>query len=369
MAPEMKLPPLFDWHCENGARFTEFAGWKMPLQYAAGPIAEHRAVRSSAGLFDISHMGRLLFTDDATSHLLDRLISSDILNLPDGGTRYGLLCRDDGGILDDVFVYRHGSEFTVVVNAANTQKAVEWIGSHAGGSVEMHDATARTCMFALQGPSAFSILAALGRPDFEQLERFATTRTTLGNTPVIVARTGYTGEDGVELILDTSAAPFVWESILDAGRTAGVDVSPIGLAARDSLRFEPGFPLYGHELDETIVPPEALLKWACDFSRDFIGRDAIQRKIDAGLDRKLATVVMEEKAVPRHGYAVSGENGEEIGVVTSGMYAPTLDVYAANVLVSAEHTRRDTRLFIDIRGSAYAARVVRRPLYTPAYRA
>ena len=369
MAPDIKLPPLFDWHSENGARFTEFAGWKMPLRYAAGPVAEHRAVRTSAGLFDISHMGRFVFTGDNAPRVLDRLVSSDILNLPDGGTRYGLLCRDDGGVLDDVFVYRHGREYTVVVNAANTNKAAEWIGSRTDSGVTMLDATSRTVMFALQGPRAFTILGALGRSDLEQLERFATTRTTIGEIPVVVARTGYTGEDGVELILDTASARYIWEAVLDAGETAGVAVSSIGLAARDSLRFESGFPLYGHELDETIVPPEALLKWACDFSRAFIGRDAIQEKIDAGLERKLATVVMEDKAVPRHGYVVSAENGDRVGVVTSGMYAPTVDVYAANVLVDAAHSRRNTALLIEIRGKAYTARVVRRPLYTPAYRA
>jgi aminomethyltransferase len=353
----------------------------MPVSYPRGPIEEHRLVRRSAGLFDVSHMGRFRVAGRGAAEYLDRLVTSRLSDVQDHQSAYALLCRDDGGVLDDLFVYRLPGYWLVVANAANREKDHAWFKAHLRPSeqppidgVELSDITDETAMFALQGPRSLEVIDRLTDGKASRIPRFGSAELTFIGLPqpsaslsAIVGRTGYTGEDGVELFVASEVAETVWVLILHEAERAGIEAGPIGLAARDSLRFEPGFPLYGHELTEEVTPLAARLGWACDLDKEFIGRDALALEKERGVARRLATVRMVERGVPREGYRVLSD-GREVGHVASGMYAPTVDAYCANVFLPAALAKVGTEVHIDIRGRARAAVVVKRPLYRPAYR-
>jgi len=392
----LRTTPLYDWHSANGAKMAEFAGWSMPIQYGKGSIEEHHLVRRSAGLFDVSHMGQVLVRGDGAAAWLDHMISSDIAKLELNHSTYGLLCNEAGGVLDDVFVYRLADEWLVVVNAANVEKDVSWFRDHLPASgVEIDDASEHYAMIAFQGPNAIRVMDGLVGPGasgaagktgdtggqaaapvskgpatggpVSAIERFAASALTINGTACIVGRTGYTGEDGVEIFAPSDRATGLWEFVLSGARAMDVECGPVGLAARDSLRFEPGFALYGHELTEEISPIQARLKWACNLDSEFIGFEAIRRQAEEGVPTKLATVRLTDRGVPRQGYEVLCD-GRVVGTVASGMYAPTVDAYCANVYVESACAKTGTELAIRIRNTAKAAVVVKRPLYTPAYR-
>ncbi len=364
----LQVTTLHSWHRANGAKMAEFAEWDMPIQYSLGAIEEHRLVRRSAGLFDVSHMGQLVCSGPGATAFLDQMLSSDIASLPEGHSTYALLCREDGGVLDDVFVYRLAGDFLVVVNAANTEKDARWLADHLPESgVDLDDFSPETAMFAFQGPQAVPIMDALTGGKTSPIPRFGSGNLSVAGISCTVGRTGYTGEDGVELFLPSALAQRVWEAILEEADRQSVDCGPVGLAARDSLRFEPGFPLYGHELSEEISPIQARLKWACNLEKDFIGASALRRQAEEGVPTKLATVIMKDRGVPRQGYRVLHE-GEPVGVVASGMYAPTVDAYAANVFVTSLLAKIGSVVEIEIRNRPRAAVVTKRPLYRPAYR-
>ncbi|HXV98334.1 MAG TPA: glycine cleavage system aminomethyltransferase GcvT, partial [Anaerolineae bacterium] len=260
MSQELKRTKLYQWHVDNGARMVPFAGWEMPVQYPTGPIEEHHATRRSAGLFDIDHMGQITVTGPDAEAYLNRLVTWDIRLMGHNQAHYALLCYDHGGIVDDVFVYKLAGRWFVVVNASNVDKDYRWMEDHTQGyDVTIKDVSEETYMLALQGPKAIELLQKLTQTDMSQATRFSGLEAQVSGVPAIIGRTGYTGEDGVELFFPAEAALQVWESILNAGATAGIEVKPIGLAARDSLRFEPGFPLYGHEISADITPIEANL--------------------------------------------------------------------------------------------------------------
>lgn len=370
MDATLKRTPFYQLHQYHNARFAPFAGWEMPIQYAAGALAEHRHVRAKVGVFDTSHMGRFELRGSEVAAFLDYAVSSDILNLSKNASRYGLLCREDGGIIDDVFVYRLDDHYLVVVNASNLEKDYEHLDSLLSGyDVQLVDRSTETVMLAIQGPDAISFLDPVASSAVSEIPRFGAAYRAFAGVETLVGRTGYTGEDGVELFFSSQNAKQVWDHLFGEADKRGVDLQPIGLAARDSLRFEPGFPLYGHELSEDITPLEARLKWACEFGRSFVGRDAILKKQQLGEHRKLATVVLRDRGVPREGCtAHNPENGSEIGVVVTGMYAPTVDAYAANVYLDSSFSRVGTTVDVEIRGKRKAAEVVKRPLYTPSYR-
>lgn len=376
----MLRTPLHAWHEANGGRLVEFAGWSMPIQYRAGPIEEHRLVRRSAGLFDVSHMGQILVRGDGAASFLDRLITSRVSALELNQSTYGLLCREDGGVLDDVFAYRLEDEWLIVVNAANTERDFSWFVRHKPDSgVELENVSSWFAMFAFQGPRAIGVMDTVvetitasaelggGEGPVSAIPRFSAANLVVDGTGCIIGRTGYTGEDGVEIFVRAENAVPVWERVLAAAESAGVECGPIGLAARDSLRFEPGFALYGHELTEAVSPIHARLKWACDLEKDFIGAEAIRKQVEDGVSLRLATVTMTERSVPREGYIVY-RDGAEVGRVASGMYAPTVDAYCANVFVASDSARVGTELQIEIRDRKKRAVVVKRPLYKPAYR-
>ncbi|MFW6363600.1 MAG: glycine cleavage system aminomethyltransferase GcvT, partial [Spirochaeta sp.] len=371
-----KKTPLHAIHVEAGAKMTGFAGYEMPIVYPSGVMNEHLLVRHSAGLFDISHMGRIEVHGREGADALSYILSADVRRLAPFQSSYALMCAPDGGILDDVFVYRLPDRFLIVVNAANRISDMAWMREQAGRyAASFRDISDSTAMIALQGPTALDVLAhTLDRP--VTWPRFYVHETTRDGITMLLCRTGYTGEEGVEIICPSEHAAALWRSLQSAAETAGIDLAPVGLAARDSLRFEPGFPLYGHELTPHVSPVEARLLWACSLEHNFIGREAIisrraaaaQPGHDADSKIRLVSFIMVDAGVPRHGCAVYSSSGEKIGWVTTGMRAPTLEAFAGNAYVMTGCAKTDSEIFIEIRGRKVAARIARRPLYRPSYR-
>jgi aminomethyltransferase len=369
MNQELKRTNLYQWHVEHGARMVPFAGWEMPVQYPTGPLEEHHLTRRSAGLFDIDHMGQITVTGPDAEAYLNKLVTWDISLMAENEAHYALMCYEYGGVVDDVFVYRLPGRWFVVVNASNLAKDYQWMQDHLGNyNVTIKDISTETYMIALQGPKAIDILQKLTPANIASTPRFTAIEAEVDGVPAIVGRTGYTGEDGVEIFFPAEHALKVWEAILDTGDASGLEVKPIGLAARDSLRFEPGFPLYGHEISPEITPLEAQLGWACRFEADFIGREALLEQKESGLNKKLVSFELIEKGVPRQDYPVLTESGEEIGAVVTGLYAPTVNKYCGNALVRSEYAAPGANIQIVIRHKLKAAVVVKRPFYVPAYR-
>jgi glycine cleavage system T protein len=369
MSQELKRTNLYQWHVDHGARMVPFAGWEMPVQYPTGPIEEHHLTRRSAGLFDIDHMGQITVTGSGAETYLNRLVTWDVRLMAENEAHYALMCYEHGGIIDDIFIYKLAGRWFVVVNASNLDKDFQWMQDHAEGSdVTLNNVSDETHMLALQGPKAIELLQNLTQANLAGVPRFSAIEVEVSQVPAIIGRTGYTGEDGVELFFPAEAALQVWESILNTGATTGIEVKPVGLAARDSLRFEPGFPLYGHEINADITPIEAGLGWACKFDKDFIGKATLLRQKEIGVTRKLIGFELTEKGVPRQDYPVASVGGQPVGVVVTGLYAPTVDKYCGHAFVSPDYAAVGTPLQIIIRDKPKAAVVAKRPFYTPTYR-
>jgi aminomethyltransferase len=339
---------------------VEFAGWEMPVQYD-GVRQEHVAVRTAAGLFDVSHMGEIETRGPRARAFLRRLLTNDIEKIGSGGAQYSLLCREDGGVLDDLFTYRFeaegGSErFLTVVNASNAAGDFDWFRSQAEGEegVDVVDRSADYAMLALQGPSAVDLLPPFLEGEPPGRFRFAASR--VAGAECLVCRTGYTGEDGVELLLSPDDAEEVWGALVEAGAT------PAGLAARDTLRLEVCYPLYGNDLSPERTPIEAGLKWACALDKDFVGADRLREQAEAGTAEKLVPFVLTERGIPRAACPVLA-GGERAGTVTSGSFSPCLEVGIGMAYVRAEHAAPGTEIEIDVRGKRRRARVESKPLY------
>ncbi len=349
--------PLYDWHRAHGGRMVDFAGWDMPVQYTS-ITDEHAAVRRAAGLFDISHMGRLSFAGADALALIQLVYTNDAATMRDGQVRYGLVCNEQGGIRDDVLVYRWPYGWAMVVNASNREKIVAWLEQHRGGrDVQVQDQTMGTAMIAIQGPRAVELCRGLTEADPAALRYYHATPTRYRGKPCVVSRTGYTGEDGVELMVGAGQAGELWEELVGRG------ARPCGLGARDTLRLEAAMPLYGHELTEETDPYQAGLAWAVKPEKGaFIGRDAmLRRRDDPNLPRRVG-LELEGKRIAREGAAVL-RDGREVGRVTSGTFAPTLGRVIAMAYVSPEATAAGTALGVDVRGQAVPARVVPLPFY------
>ena len=358
-APTMRRTPLYDKHAELGAKMVAFAGYEMPIQYE-GIVAEHRAVRGRAGLFDLSHMGELFFKGHGARATLDRLVSSDIAGLAVGQARYGLLTNERGTIVDDVIVYRISEgEYMVVVNAANIAKDRAHVLAHLGEDVAFDDRSFATALVAIQGPRAVDILASQTDADARSLPSFGVTQGRVAGARATLARTGYTGEDGFEVFVTNADAARTWDALLAAGREAGI--KPIGLGARDTLRLEARFSLYGNDIDETTDPIEAGLGWTCKLDKDFTGRDAIAAKKAAGPKRRIAGLVI-QGGVARHGHEVT-HDGDVVGHVTSGTYGPTVEKNIALAYVPTPLSKVGTALAVRIRGKDVPATVVKTPFY------
>jgi aminomethyltransferase len=359
-APTMRRTPLYDKHAALGAKMVPFAGYEMPIQYE-GIVAEHRAVRGQAGLFDLSHMGEFFFKGRGAGATLDRLVSSDIAGLAAGQARYGLLTNERGTIVDDVIVYRVSeAEYMVVVNAANIAKDRAHVLARLGEDVVLDDRSFGTALVAIQGPRAADILAAQTDADIRALPSFGVTHGRVARARATIARTGYTGEDGFEVFVANADAGKVWDALLAGGREAGI--KPIGLGARDTLRLEARFSLYGNDIDETTDPIEAGLGWTCKLDKEFSGRDEIVAKKAAGPNRKLAGLVV-EGGVARHGHEVT-HDGDVVGRVTSGTFGPTVQKNIALAYVPTALSKPGTALAVRIRGKDVPARVVKTPFYS-----
>ena len=350
-----------DWHVAHGGRMVDFAGWEMPVQYSA-IVAEHHAVRRAAGLFDIAHMGRLKFTGPQAAKFLDHLVTNDVLGLAPGQIRYALVTNEQGGILDDVLVYRLADCHLLVVNASNRQKILAWIDRHRGKfQVTVEDQTVPHFMLALQGPRAQSLLQPLVDVDLMKIKYYFGTPARVQGQSGFVSRTGYTGEDGFEVIVAASRATALWEALIAAG--AAVGLLPAGLGCRDTLRLEAGMPLYGHELDETIDPFTAGLAFGVRLDAgDFIGRAALAAaKADPDRLRRVG-LQLAGKRIAREGALVFAGD-RQIGRVTSGTFSPTLETSIAMALVPSAQAAAGTPLMIDIRGQREPATVVKLPFY------
>jgi len=360
---------LHSWHAANGGRMVDFAGWRMPVQYES-IVAEHHAVRSNVGLFDVSHMGRLRFQGNGAADFLDRLLTRGTRGMKLGSVRYSLVCNEAGGILDDVLVYHlesptGGRYFLLVVNASNREKIVAGIEKQLadfGGDVEVLDRTLDTAMIAVQGPQAGAVVQPLVECDLAELGYYKAKVSKHLGRPCTVSRTGYTGEDGFELIVRGEDAIATWNNLMLAGRDRGV--RPCGLGARDTLRLEAAMPLYGHELSESITPVQAGLDFAVKTEgREFIGRDAL---IEAAARRDSLPcrvgLEVEGRRAPREEYQVlAGE--EPVGRVTSGTHSPTLGKPIAMAYVARSHAEPGTSVEVDIRGRPAPAKVVKLPFY------
>lgn len=361
----MQRTKLYDTHVKLGARVVPFAGYEMPVQYDS-PLEEHATVRQSAGLFDIDHMGQLIVEGPDALTFLQYMCTSDVSELREWEAGYSLLCYADGGVVDDIFIYRLPEYYYVVVNASNLKKDVKWLAAHTPGfAVTVTDVSEETYMLAFQGPKSQEVLQRLTDIDLDQIEYHFSARGQVAGVDVLLGSTGYTGEYGYELFFDAEQAETVWNAILEAGEPEGV--KPIGLAARDSLRFEPCLPLYGHELSPDITPLEAGLGFFVKTDKgDFIGRDALLKQRLEKPARKLVCLEMIDRGVPREHYEVQVDG--QSGFVTTGMFAPTAESYVAMALLPRELAEMGKEVDVMIRGKAKKAKIVKRPFYTPAYR-
>ena len=352
----LKRTPLHDRHAAAGAKLVPFAGWEMPVQY--GNIREeHRAVRSDVGVFDVSHMGEIETTGPDAEAFLQRILSNDVSKIAEHGAQYSVLTREDGGVLDDLFTYRldGSARFLTVTNAANHEKDLAWFKRHAADfDVTLHDRLHDFAMLAVQGPRARALVEQLSEGG-ELPARFRTATLTVAGAPgTLVAGTGYTGEDGVELLVAPRHAPAVWDALLGGGAT------PIGLAARDTLRLEVCFHLYGNDLMETRGPIEAGLGWCCKEATGFIGSEAVARTREAGPAETLVPFVIDGPGIARQGNPIAGG-----GEVTSGTLSPSLDAGIGMAYVPAGRAEPGTSLEIDVRGKVRTATVKTKPLYKP----
>jgi aminomethyltransferase len=364
----LKRTPLYDRHVALGARMVEFSGYSMPVQYS-GIVDEHTAVRTAAGLFDISHMGEVEVKGPDALAFLQHIATSDIATIGEGLASYALLCRPDGGIVDDIFIYNLPDGYMVVVNAANIEKDFAWmLDQLAGFDVQLTNISDRASMLALQGPQAEAILARATNENIADLPfHGVTTDMLLGDIPGLIARTGYVGEDGFELFVDDDNGARLWDGLLELGRSAGL--KPCGLGARDSLRFEACLALYGHEIADDINPYEAKLGWVVKLDKGaFVGSEALRQIKLAGVQRKLAGFEMIGRGIARGGYAIRNVAGEQIGYVTSGMPSPTLGKNLGLGYVPSQMAREGSEFDVIVRDKPVRARVVKTPFYKPRYK-
>jgi aminomethyltransferase len=355
-----KTTPLYEEHVKAGARIVPFAGYLMPLEYS-GIIEEHRAVREAAGLFDLSHMGEFRVVGGDAASRIDRLVTNDVRGLEVYQVRYTPMCYPDGGIVDDLLVYRFPDHLMLVVNAANIDKDLTWICDHVDGGTRVTDESDQVALIAIQGPLAESILQPLTPLDLPSIAYYHFAEGQVAGSQATVSRTGYTGEDGFELYLAPQDAAPVWEALLAAGAPRGL--RPIGLGARDTLRLEAGYMLYGNDIDQSTNPLEAGLGWTVKLGEhDFIGRDALERLKAEGLGRRMVALEMLDRRIPRPHFPVYVD-GRRAGELTSGTFSPTLNKGVGLGYLESGYAKTGTQVEIEIRNERHPARIVRKPLY------
>jgi len=358
----MKNTALTEKHISLGAKMVPFAGYNMPVQYE-GINAEHATVRNAVGVFDVSHMGEFILKGENALDLIQRVTSNDASKLHDGKVQYSCLPNEDGGIVDDLLVYRIDEKtYMLVVNASNIDKDWNWIQKYNTANVEMHNISDKTSLLAVQGPKAADALQSLTDIDLASMEYYTFKKGTFaGIDNVVVSATGYTGAGGFEVYFENEHADKMWEAIFNAGAEYGI--KPIGLAARDTLRLEMGFCLYGNDIDDTTSPIEAGLGWITKFTKPFTNSEALQAQKEAGVTRKLIGFEMIDRGIPRHDYPIVDVDGNVIGKVTSGTQSPSLQKAIGMGYVTKEFAKESTEIFIDIRNNKIKAKVVKFPFY------
>ncbi|MBI2729917.1 MAG: glycine cleavage system aminomethyltransferase GcvT [Sphingobacteriales bacterium] len=359
----MKNTPFTHKHIALGAKMAEFAGYNMPISYS-GINDEHAAVRNNAGVFDVSHMGEFIVKGPDALDLIQRVTSNDASKLTAGKAQYSCLPNNEGGIVDDLLVYciEENNVYMLVVNASNIEKDWNWIVSFNNKNAEMHNISDKTCLLAIQGPNATKILQPLTGMDILNLKYYTFVKGTFaGVENVLVSATGYTGAGGVEIYFEDKGtnADKIWGAIFEAGKPQGI--KPIGLGARDTLRLEKGYCLYGNDIDDTTSPLEAGLGWVTKFTKEFTAKDILTKQKEQGVERKLVGFEMVEKGIPRHGYSIKDYSGAEIGVVTSGTQSPTLQKAIGLGYVRSVYAAEGSKIFIAVRDKLLEAKVVKLP--------
>lgn len=359
----MKNTPFTQKHIALGAKMAEFAGYNMPISYS-GINDEHAAVRKNAGVFDVSHMGEFILKGDKALDLIQRVTSNDASKLTNGKAQYSCLPNEQGGIVDDLIVYciEENKVYMLVVNASNIEKDWNWISKFNTENVEMHNVSDKTCLLAIQGPNATKMLQPLTDMDIMNLKYYTFTKGRFaGVENVLVSATGYTGAGGVEIYFEDTdgAADKIWNALFEIGGPQGL--KPIGLGARDTLRLEMGYCLYGNDIDDTTSPLEGGLGWITKFTKDFTARPIIEKQKTEGVTRKLIGFEMIDRGIPRHDYLIKDAAGNTIGKVTSGTQVPSLNKAVGLGYVNTAFTSVDTEIFIDIRNTAVKAKVAKFP--------
>lgn len=360
---DLKKTSLYDLYAEYGAKTIDFGGWDLPVQFSSIK-EEHEAVRTKAGLFDVSHMGEVEVKGEKALDFLQYVMTNDVSKLDANKAQYTLMCNEQGGTIDDLIIYKKtDDEYLLVVNAANIEKDVKWLTSHLIEGVKLVNLSDQIGQLALQGPLSEAVLQKITSENLSNLNFLEFKQDVeISGVKALVSRSGYTGEDGFEIYCQKEDAPLLWKAILEAGREEGV--IPCGLGARDTLRFEAKLPLYGQELSEDISPLEAGLGFAVkvDKEANFIGKEALKRQKEQGAPRKLVGIEMIDKGIPRHGYEVFAD-GKKIGVVTTGTQSPTLKKNIGLVLIDANYSAIDTIVEVQIRQKRLKAKVVKTPFY------
>ncbi len=361
----MKQTVLHPKHELLKAKMTDFQGWQIPLQFSEVQD-EYFAVRSAAGIFDVSYLGRIEVEGAGAQGLLQKVVTRNLAKIPEGAAHYGLVCNDSGFILDDPFIFHlpasetQGERYLLSTNSCNTEKILNWLRQHAAGDVQINDRTQTIAHFALQGPRSLGILEKLSSVHFKKIKPRVIRELTIADTPVFVSRSGFTGELGYELILPADRAGVVWDALLTAGGAEGL--LPCGFASRDVLRIEMGYLLYGSDIDETRTPIEAGLASSIDFKKDFIGKDALQKLKTEGPKQKLAGFVLLDKGVPKSGGSIYSEN-REVGVVTSGCQSPHVRKGIGLGYLVTRYSQPGQEIEIEVRDREIAAKVVELPFY------
>ena len=357
---DAKKTPYYDKHIEAGAKIVDFAGYQMPIQYKS-INSEHLKVRNSVGMFDLSHMGEFRVDGSDALDFLQKMTVNDVSTLENNQVHYNCMCYPDGGIVDDLLVYHRGDHYLMVVNAACLEKDFEWLRQHLEGGVELENLSDQTGLLAIQGPNAEKVLAKMTDYNLSEMGFYWSAEAEIAGEKVLFSRTGYTGEDGFEIYHRPEIAGNLWDAALEAGKE--FEIEPIGLGARDSLRMEMKYMLYGNDIDKTTNPVEAGLSWIVKLDKgDFIGRDAIAEVKENKPDRRLVCFELQSKGIPRHGYKIFYE-GEEVGHVTSGMYSPVLEKGIGLGYVPRKRSKSGREIEIEIRSKRVPAVIVKPPFY------
>ncbi len=364
MPMELKKTALHHIHEQSGAKMVPFAGYSMPVRYTSD-IEEHKAVRESVGVFDVSHMGEFMVTGPEAASLIQEVTSNDISKMVNGQAQYSCMPNTEGGIIDDLIVYRFTAEkYMLVVNASNIEKDWNWIQQYAKDKNGLHleNISDQISLFAVQGPKAAEVMQQLTETDLSSIKFYHFEQDTFaGVEDVIISGTGYTGAGGFELYVPNAYAEQVWKKLFEAG--AAYNIKPIGLGARDTLRLEMGYCLYGNDIDDTTSPLEARLGWITKFNKDFVNSRNLKKQKEAGVERQLSGFVMTDKGIPRHGYDIVDEHGNPIGRVTSGTMSPSLNQGIGLGYLQKDYTRPGTEIYIAVRNRKLKAEVVKLPFY------